>query len=707
MNINNKYLNNLNILIVDDQVEIRETLQTLIGMWAKNAYSASDGKEGLESYKKYSPDIIVTDIKMPVMTGLEMIRNIKKEDPDFPIIITTAFQEPEYLLEAIELKVDGYIVKPIQKKELKKRLEIIGKSILLEQEIKKRLNAEKEYQDLYDYSAGMQLSVDAKTAKIIKCNQTVADNLGYSKEEIIGKSIFRFHHRDSIDDVHRTFNKFIATGEVKNAELIAKRKDGSKMYVIFNVTSVRDENNNILYSRSTWTDISERKKMEEVLAKQNIELKRAKVHLQYQAEHDALTDLPNRNLFLDRLSQSIKHAKRNNKKVAVLFLDLDRFKEVNDSLGHHVGDELLKIISIRLQKNIRHSDTVSRIGGDEFTMIIDQIGSMEEIIDTVQKVINSINELVQIEEHQIYVTFSIGIAVYPDDAKDSDSLLKNADAAMYKAKSEGRNNYQFYTSDMTKKALERITLEAELKEALINNELDVYYQMQMNIENNTLIGMEALSRWKHPKLGMIPPSKFIPLAERTGLILELDQWVMNQAITQWVKWIDSGLVPGKLSLNLSQIQLDSINFIEDISNLIKKHQIEPSLLMFEITESQIMNDIEHSIKQLHKLNELGIELAIDDFGTGYSSLSYLKQLPIDKLKIDQSFIRDIPDDLDDVEITKTIIAMANGLNLEVIAEGVETKEQNDFLLQNGCKEIQGYLYSKPSPAFEIEKLLIG
>lgn len=280
MKIDNRYLNELTILIVDDQDDIRETLEALVGMWAKKAYSASNGQEGLEAYKKYSPDVIVTDIRMPVMSGLEMIRDIKKEDPDFPIIISTAFQDTSYLLDAIELKVDGYIIKPIQKKELRKRLETVGKAILLEQEIQKRVTAEKEYQDLYDYSAEMHVSVDAKTAKVLKCNQTLANNLGYTKEEIIGEEIFKLYHPDCMDDVHRAFEQFVATGEVKNAELILKRKDESKIDVILNVTSIRDKDNSVLYSRSTWIDISERKKMEKLLSSQNSALKKAEAHLQ-------------------------------------------------------------------------------------------------------------------------------------------------------------------------------------------------------------------------------------------------------------------------------------------------------------------------------------------------------------------------------------------------------------------------------------------
>ena len=432
------------------------------------------------------------------------------------------------------------------------------------------------------------------------------------------------------------------------------------------------------------------------------ELKQTQNKLKFQAEHDSLTGLPNRVLFIDRIKQSINNAKRYHEKIAVLFIDLDHFKEVNDSLGHGIGDVLLEIVSQKLNSVIRQSDTVARLGGDEFAIIINHFNHIDVVTSVVQNIMHVLNKPLSIQEHEIYASLSIGISIYPNDGLDADTLIKNADAAMYKVKNSGRNNYQFYTADMTERAFERVVLETQLRQSIEKNQLQVYYQLQMNAKENTIIGMEALVRWNHPDMGLVSPAKFIPLAEDTGFILQLDTWVMKESIAQFHKWKKEGLNPGVLSLNLCILKLEQDGFIQEIKDMIKEEEVDTSWLSFEVTESQIMKNPDKSIKKLNELNQLGIKLSIDDFGTGHSSLSYLKKLPIDKLKIDQSFIRDIPHDIDDVEITKTIIAMAKNLKLRVIAEGVETQEQIDFLLENDCNEIQGYFFHKPSPASEVQ-----
>ncbi len=470
-------------------------------------------------------------------------------------------------------------------------------------------------------------------------------------------------------------------------------KDGSIRTLEVTEIPIRNSNSDVIGVDGIARDISSTIKLEQ--------------KLDHQAKHDSLTGLPNRHLFLDRLGQAINRAERQNKQIAVFFLDLDHFKEVNDSLGHKTGDKLLVQFTQLLTQNIRRSDTIARLGGDEFTLIIEGFESTDTVIDIVQKLIQRMNQSQTIGEHQLYVTFSLGISIYPDDTQDPEELLKNADAAMYKAKKEGRNNYQFYTADMTEHALERIMLETQLRKALEENQLDVYYQFQINAANDLLIGMETLTRWNHPELGMIPPSKFILLAEDTGLIIQLDDWVMDTVFSQWIQWEKSGFSIGKLSLNLSRLRIGDKNLINVIKNKIDKYGIKPQSLIFEVTESQIMKKTSEAIRTLNMLHDLGVEIAIDDFGTGYSSLSYLKKLPIDKLKIDQSFIRDISIDQDDMEITRTIIAMAKNLNLDVIAEGVETVEQKNFLVKNNCYKIQGYFYHKPSPANEVEQLLLN
>ncbi|MBN2782090.1 MAG: EAL domain-containing protein [Campylobacterales bacterium] len=427
--------------------------------------------------------------------------------------------------------------------------------------------------------------------------------------------------------------------------------------------------------------------------------------LQYQAQHDALTKLPNRILFIDRLKQAIKIRDEKGDHLAVLFIDIDRFKEVNDSFGHTFGDMLLKVVSDKMESNISLSNSIARLGGDEFLILIDHFKDEKTLIDVIQKITSVFKEPITIEHHQFYITISMGIAIYPLHGKDADALIKNADAAMYRAKNEGRNTYKFYTDDLTTKALQRITLETQLREAVKNDEFEVYLQPQIDMRDSKIIGMESLVRWNHPKFGLVPPSEFIPLAEETGIIIDIDKWIMKNAMKQFSTWIKDGYNPGVLSLNLSMIQLNHEDFISFVKESIKASDINVSSLMFEITETQIMRNPEHSIIVLNQLKSLGVRLAIDDFGTGHSSLSYLKRLPVDKIKIDQSFVRDIPADKDDMELTKAIIALSSSLKLELIAEGVETKEQAEFLVENGCYEAQGYLYYKSMKVVDVDKIL--
>lgn len=437
------------------------------------------------------------------------------------------------------------------------------------------------------------------------------------------------------------------------------------------------------------------------------ELREQKNIFDYQAHHDCLTDLANRVLLNDRLEQAIEKAKRNKKKFALFFIDLDRFKNINDSLGHLMGDKVLKVVGQRLQRIIRKEDTLARLGGDEFTIITEDLKTETNASFLARKILSTLEEPIYIEEHTLHISCSIGISLYPEDGTNSEDLLKYADVAMYKAKDEGRSNFQYYSSNMTEIAYDRVLMETNLRKALKNEELLVYYQPQINAQTNKIIGMEALVRWQRADSGlMIYPDKFLPLAKETGLIIQVDRFVMRQAMEQIVTWNKKGLNPGVLALNLAMKQLHDEHFISTVEQMIKDTGCKPEWLELEVTEDEIMKNPENAIKILKQISDMGIELAIDDFGTGYSSLSYLKRLPIDKLKIDRSFIKDLPDDEEDVGITKAVIALAKSLKLSVIAEGVETKEQKEFLLENGCENIQGYFYAKPLPAAEMQQMLI-
>mgnify|MGYP002713188863 CR=1 FL=1 len=427
--------------------------------------------------------------------------------------------------------------------------------------------------------------------------------------------------------------------------------------------------------------------------------------LDYYTNYDELTELPNRTLFNEELHKAIKESGEEDKKFALFFLNLDRFKQINDSLGHVIGDSVLKIIASRLQSTIRKDDFISRFAGDEFTVLVKDIKKVEDMSKLAKNILNSLSQPIHTNNHTLYLTNSIGISIYPDDATDVGNLLKNADTAMHKAKEEGKNNFQYYSYEMSELAFERVVMEANLRNALENEEFVVYYQPQIDAKTDKIIGMEALVRWLHPAQGFIYPDKFIPLAQETGLIVEIDRWVMKNAMKQIVKWYKEGLNPGILALNLSMKQLMRDECIKDLVFILNDTECKSKWLELEVTEGEIMKNPESAIEKLKNISDLGIELAVDDFGTGYSSLSYLKKLPIDKLKIDKSFVDGLPDDEEDISIARAIIALSKSLKLSVIAEGVETKEQKDFLIENGCQNIQGYFYAKPMNAKDMQKML--
>ena len=435
------------------------------------------------------------------------------------------------------------------------------------------------------------------------------------------------------------------------------------------------------------------------------ELQINKKHLDHLAYYDPLTDLPNRILLTDRLSQAVIKASRNDQKLAILYIDLDNFKQINDSVGHAVGDEVLKIISVRLKESVREEDTVARLGGDEFTIILEEINTSNDAAIVAQNLIQLFQNPCHVNFDKYILTCSIGISIYPQDADNSVDLLRNADAAMFQAKERGRNTFQFYTQDMTVQAHERVLLENQLRHALAQEEFVVYYQPQFSCAANKIIGMEALVRWEHPDRGLVMPMEFIPLAEVSGLIIPLGEWVLQTACRQMSIWRNAGLEPGRVAVNLSGKQLQKKELLQTVLSILVETACHPEWLELEVTEGFIMDHPEESINTLKAIKALGIELAIDDFGTGYSSLAYLKRLPINRLKIDQSFVRDIPEDLDDMAITRAIIALGKSLNLKVIAEGVETETQQSFLRVEGCDEMQGYLYSRPIPTDEMTRML--
>ncbi|WP_207562579.1 sensor domain-containing protein [Sulfurimonas aquatica] len=524
------------------------------------------------------------------------------------------------------------------------------------------------------------------------CNSSFEKFLGHSREEIIGKDDFSFFPQEVAEHFRDLDEKIFENKEaVFNSQWVTY-PNGQEVYLHTTTSPFYDENGNIIGLVGNAVDLTKEQQLND--------------KLNHQAHHDVLTKLPNRILFSDRLDHAIEKAQRNEDIFALLFLDLDRFKHINDSLGHDIGDYVLQITAERIKKVIREGDTLSRLGGDEFTIILESISKATDASLIAKKILKVIRKPIHIFNHELYLSSSIGISLYPEDNRVARNLLKFADSAMYKAKDEGRDNFQFYSSDMTDKALELILMEANLRQALEKNEFIIYFQPITNAKTNRLVGLESLIRWMHPEKGLIPPDKFIPLAEETGLIIPIDQWVMKQAMLQVVDWYKEGLNPGLLSLNMSSLQLKGDEFIPFIEDLLKSTNCNPEWIQIEITESQIMKKPEEAISILNQVSALGITLAIDDFGTGFSSLSQLKRLPIDKLKIDRSFVKELPNDEEDVAISKAIIALAKTLDLHLIAEGAETIEQVNFLMNHGCDYIQGYYFSKPLPQKEMREYII-
>ena len=523
-------------------------------------------------------------------------------------------------------------------------------------------------------------------------NDIFADVLGYSQKELTGVNFQSFIRKEEADSVFRLFNQVFKTGKpIRNFPYEFIQTDGAVISAEFSIFPKRDKEGMVCGFRGVGHDITERKEAER--------------KIQYQATHDALTGLPNRLMFSQLLNQAIKSARRYKRQFAVLFMDLDRFKIINDTMGHDAGDELLQEIAARLKNTLRAVDITARLGGDEFVILIDEVSDSNNVAIVAHKILNSIIKSLTIMKQECRVTASIGISIYPKDAEDEQSLMKNADMAMYLAKEEGKNNYQFYSEDIQSKSLERLSIEKNLRFALERNELSLHYQAKLDFKTDVITGVEALLRWQNQYLGSVTPTQFITVAEETGLIVPIGRWVMKTACQQNVAWQREGLPPVCMAVNLSLRQLTDDNLINDIRSALNDSGMAPNLLELEITESMVMHNPARMISILAKIKSMGVRLAIDDFGTGYSSLAQIKHFPIDTLKVDRSFIRNIPQDAEDKAITEAIIAMGKTLSLTVVAEGVETQEQLNFLREHSCDEMQGYHFSKPIAPEQFADLL--
>ncbi len=563
--------------------------------------------------------------------------------------------------------------------------------IVSARDITERKKAEIELQQLATVVKNTAEAVIVTNAdnQIIAVNCAFTEITGYSEEEALGQSPRLLKSEKHQRDFYGAMWAAIESTGMWQGEIWDRRKNGEIFPAWSTISAVHDSDGNLTNYVSVFSDISS--------------IKRSQEQLDFLAHHDPLTSLPNRVLFYDRLEHALQRAQREDQLVAVFFLDLDRFKNINDSLGHPVGDALLQNAGERITHLVRKEDTVARLGGDEFIILIEEVTEAQDAAQLAQKITEAFFAPFVIDGHELHQTVSIGISLYPQDGEDSNTLVRNADAAMYRAKEDGRNDYQFYTSALTAAVFERLTLETALRRALSRDEFILYYQPQYSLITGGLIGAEALIRWQHPDMGLVGPTRFIPLAEECGLIEPIGEWVLRSACLQMQQWLDSGLILDRIAVNVSGLQFQRHDLLATLKQVLNDSGLNPEHLELEITESYIMQKTESAIKVLDEIKQLGVSISVDDFGTGYSSLSYLKRLPLDKLKIDKSFVRDIPDDPNDEAITRAIVALGQSLQLKVIAEGIETKAQQQFLKAIGCDEGQGYLYGDPLPADEFIK----
>ena len=542
-----------------------------------------------------------------------------------------------------------------------------------------------EYQTRFDTvfrQTNIGIALLQLDGRLLRANQALCELLGYSEDDMLRVNFYYLIHPNDLNNLQIHIQNLM-DHKIKfyQSEQQCFRKNGDVLWVVTILSLIRDINDNPLYF---------------IVQVQNITLqKKAEERLRHMAYHDPLTSLANRNQLEQFITHILATARRHQQEFALMFLDMDRFKNINDTIGHEAGDMLLQVVAERLRGAVRTTDLVARLGGDEFVLVITDVKQAESVALIAQKILDSVLKVIVIKGQELYITTSIGISLYPHDGQNMQALMKNADLALYRAKEHGRNNYQFYTSEMTSHAQEKMSLQNALGHALVKNEFLLHYQPKMDIKTRTIIGVEAFLRWKNEAYGTITPGEIIALAEETGLIILVSEWVLKTACQQLKKWRSEGHLDLTIAVNCSARQFRQTSFADDILKIINEVGIPPELLEIEVTESTIMQDPENTLRILYALKDLGIKIAIDDFGTGYWSLANLRRLSVDRIKIDKTFIKQVTSDETSAIITRAIIAMANKLGIKSIAEGVENREQYDFLVKEGCTEVQGYYLTQP------------
>jgi diguanylate cyclase (GGDEF)-like protein/PAS domain S-box-containing protein len=693
------------ILVVDDEVRMRESVRDLLKAYGHASIIAANGQVALEILHGNPIELILLDLNMPEISGLEFLELLKTDFPEIDVVIVSGEATFSNATEALRNGVSDFLRKPYNPVELLGIIENVLKKRSLEREFKQvhqKLEAsEYRYRFIVDNSPDIIYMLD-EAGYFCFVNDRISQLLDYKQDDLIGHHYSEVVHEDDVEKAKYAFAER-RTGDraSRNVEFRLRCKDNSQPSRYFESRSVSVELNSMGIYRDAGggeqrcyvgtygvaRDISERKRAEEII--------------NFQLYHDLLTQLPNRALLRDRLGLAISQAKRNGNQLALMYLDMDRFKVINDSLGHVAGDQLLQTVANRLRNCLRDSDTLARVGGDEFNLLVPEVTGRVDAIRLVEKVLANLKAPIFIDGVEVFVSFSIGIALFPDNGETMDALIKHADIAMYHVKRRGKDGYEFFSNEMKGSADQHLSLDTGLRRAIDEGQLQVYFQPQINLQSGKVSGMEALLRWKHPEVGNISPTEFIPVAEESGLINEIGLWVLDAGCAELSKWRKAGHDQIKLAVNVSSKQLAQADFEQQVFHVLTRHGVPGSALELEITENVLIQDMDQVVHKLRQLHAEGICIAVDDFGIGYSSLGYLQSLPLSTLKIDRSFVSGIRATSSRNSIVTAIIAMAKELGLDIIAEGVETEIQHQQLKRLGCPNAQGFLFSRPMPKEQV------
>jgi diguanylate cyclase (GGDEF)-like protein/PAS domain S-box-containing protein len=695
------------ILVVDDDPRLLASLCSLLEQEGHRIMTAEGGRAALRAIDDQPFDLAMLDLRMPDIDGFDIMEKLSGAQPDCGVVVVSGETSFTSVSRALRRGALDYIRKPFDPEELLAIVDsVLAKRALIYAHEHVSMQLEKS-EELHRYivnsSPDIVFMLDHQ-GRFCFVNSKVESLLGYQQSELLGR---HFRHildnRDLARGTYALAGPNISAHNPRTLEVRLKTRGNRKATRHFEITAFP-------IGAATWPQVSgEIGHRGEACyygtARDVTERKEAEAFINFQAYHDLLTRLPNRTLFKDRLDLAITHARRSEQKLAVMFLDLDRFKIINDTLGHAMGDRLLQAVTHRLEQCLRRGDTLSRFGGDEFTLLLPSIRNEEDARQIARKLIKAFHEPFKLDTHEVFVGVSIGIAIFPEAGESLDQLIQNADIAMYHVKARGKDGYRFYSADMCVDTADRLSLERDLRAALDQDELRVFYQPQVCSTSNRVVGLEALVRWQHPEQGLLYPRDFLPLAEETKLIGRLSERVLDIACRDVGQWIRDGHKDLRLAVNLSPLQVEHPRFVGTLMDQLQLHNFPPGNLEIEITENVIMKDLEHISQKLRELAGRGVRIAIDDFGTGYSSLNYINRLPIHTLKVDQSFVRDIRSSGDEACIVNAIVAMAHGLKLDIVAEGVETEEQLTYLKKLGCHQVQGFYYSPARPKEIIEKSL--